>query len=257
MNPRLKFSLITVCFNSATYIADTLQSVDMQTWGNFEHLIVDGASTDNTLQIVNRYSNEKRRVVSEPDRGIYDAMNKGIALAQGDILGFINSDDVYPNSRVLELVGGVLADQTLDGCYGNLRYVRQSDVNTAVRYWRSGPFVPGLFSRGWCPPHPTLFLRRNVYERFGGFDLRYPIAADMELMTRLLEVHRISTAHIDRVLVHMRMGGMTNRSVKNIFQQNREIWRALHAHNLAPSAFSFVKGKAVARARQFLNRSDV
>jgi len=181
-------------------------------------------------------------------------MNKGIALARGDIIGFINSDDFYPSADVLQRVAEVFKDRSVEGCYGDLSYVSQGDASSVVRYWRSSPFTPGLFSRAWCPPHPTLFVRRDVYERLGGFDLRYPIAADMELMARFIEVHRIRTVYLNQVLVHMRLGGTTNRSLRNIVQQNREIWRALKAHRLNPSLLSFVGSKLVSRGRQFLAR---
>jgi glycosyltransferase involved in cell wall biosynthesis len=236
------------------HVADALKSVDEQTWQDKEHLVVDGASRDGTMQIVNAHSRDWRRVLSEPDRGIYDAMNKGIALATGDIVGFINSDDFYASSDVLERVAAVFSDPDVQGCWGDLCYVKQDQPAQIVRYWRSSEFRPGLFAQGWCPPHPTLFLRRSLFERFGGFDLSYPIAADMELMARFIEVHRIRTRYLPDVLVHMRMGGTTNRSLSNIWQQNREIWRALHQHGLSPSLVSFASRKLAARAQQFLSR---
>lgn len=254
MNRTPLLSIITVCYNSEAHIADALRSVDAQTWPNLEHLVIDGASSDATLAVVAQHQRPWRHVVSERDRGIYDAMNKGVALAKGDIIGFINSDDFYPTPWVLERVAGVFADISIEGCYGDLCYVRQNDTASVVRYWRSSPFEPGLFSRGWCPPHPTLFIRRATYERLGNFDLRYPIAADMELMARFLEVNRIRTAYLPEVLVHMRMGGLTNRSWSNVWKQNKEIWRAMNAHGLKPSLPSFVLGKLWSRSRQFVSR---
>ena len=250
----MKISIITASYNSAATIADTLRSVAGQTYRNFEHIVVDGASTDDTLQYVSRIGGPGVRVVSEPDKGIYDAMNKGLALATGDVVGLLNSDDLYPTPTVLEHVAAAFDDPSVDAVYGDLCYVKQHDTSVIVRYWRSSPFTPGLFSRAWCPPHPTLFVRRSVYERIGGYDLRFAIAADMELMARYLEVHRIKTLHLDEVLVHMRMGGTTNRSLRNIVQQNREIWHALGMHKLTPSLPSFVVHKLVARARQLLAR---
>lgn len=254
MNSNPKISVITVCYNSQTHIADTLKSVDIQTLQDREHIIVDGASKDNTIDIVAQHSHPTRRVVSEPDKGIYDAMNKGLGLARGDIVGYINSDDFYPTPTVLECVAESFDDPSVDAVYGDLCYVKQHDATAIVRYWRSSPFTPGLFSRAWCPPHPTLFVRRSVYERLGGYDLRFPIAADMELMARYMEVHSIKTLHLSKVLVHMRMGGTTNRSLRNILQQNREIWRALAAHHLQPSPLKFIAGKISSRGRQFFTR---
>jgi glycosyltransferase involved in cell wall biosynthesis len=250
----MKISIITVCFNSAAHIAHTLRSVDEQSWQDKEHIVVDGASRDDTMQIVQAHPQTWRRALSEPDRGIYDAMNKGIALAVGDVVGFINSDDFYASPTALEKVAAVFADPQVEGCWGDLCYVKQDHPEQVVRYWRSSEFRPGMFARGWCPPHPTLFLRRSVFQTLGCFDLSYPIAADMELMARLIEVHRISSRYLPEVLVHMRMGGTTNRSWSNIWRQNREIWRALHEHSLSPSLLNFVGSKLAARAQQFLSR---
>jgi glycosyltransferase involved in cell wall biosynthesis len=253
----MKISVVTVCYNSAAHIADALKSVEMQTWQNREHVIVDGASRDDTMRIVASHTQVWRRAVSEPDQGIYDAMNKGIGLTTGEVVGFINSDDFYASPDVLAKVAAVFEDPGVQGCWGDLCYVRKDQPAQVVRYWRSSEFRPGLFACGWCPPHPTLFLRRSVLEQFGRFDLAYRIAADMELMARLIEVHRIRTKYIPDVLVHMRMGGTSNRSLGNVWQQNREIWRALQVHRLSPSLLSFAGRKLAARARQFLARPAV
>lgn len=250
----MKISLITVCLNSAGHIADALRSVEAQSWPDIEHLVIDGASRDGTLRVVEAHARPWRRVVSEPDRGIYDAMNKGIALARGEIVGFINSDDFYASPDALARVAGVFEDASIDACYADLCYVKRNDIGTVVRYWRSSEFCAGLFAKGWSPPHPTLFVRRRIYERLGGFDLQYRIAADFELMARLIEVHRIRTRYLPAVLVSMRMGGTTNRSMRNIVHQNREIWRALHSHGLQPSFGSFIGGKLRLRAQQYLAR---
>jgi len=254
MNDRPRVSVITVCFNSEAHIADALRSVDAQTLQDREHLIIDGVSRDGTLGVVAQFQNPTRRVVSEPDKGIYDAMNKGLALARGEIVGYINSDDFYPNPTVLEHVAAAFEDPAVDAVYGDLCYVRQDEPSVIVRYWRSCPFRPGLFAKAWCPPHPTMFIRRSVYQRLGGYDLRFPIAADMELMARYLEVHQIRARHLGEVLVHMRMGGTTNRSLSNILQQNREIWRALGMHQLGRSLPNFVLRKLFARMQQFFTR---
>ena len=252
--PAPLISVVTVCFDSAQHIGSALASVDSQTLTDWEHLIIDGASRDGTLEVVAAHRHAARRVLSEPDKGIYDAMNKGLRLARGEIVGYLNSDDFYPSPEVLTHVAAAFADPKVDAVYGDLCYVKQNQPESIVRYWRSSPFKPGLFSRAWCPPHPTMFIRRAVYERLGGYDTRFPIAADMELMSRYLEVHRVRARYINHVLVHMRMGGTTNRSLKNILQQNREIWRALGIHQLNPSLPSFVLHKLMARARQFLAR---
>lgn len=250
----MKISVITVAFNAAHTIGDTLASIAGQTHTDIEHIVVDGASTDGTLDVIDRYRDKLAKVVSDPDNGIYDAMNKGIALAGGDVIGFLNADDFYASKYVLSAVAEALADPDVDACYGDLCYVRQSDTSAVVRYWKSADFRPGLFSGGWCPPHPTFFASREIYEQFGGFDLSYKIAADFELMLRFLEVHRVRIKYIPKVLVKMRMGGTTNRSLSNIVKQNNEILEALKAHGLRSSMAIFFGKKLVSRGKQFFMR---
>jgi glycosyltransferase involved in cell wall biosynthesis len=255
----MKLSIVTASFNSAQTISDTLRTVDAQQGKRgvqLEHLVIDGASTDSTLSIVEKYSQQWRRVQSEPDRGLYDAMNKGLLGACGDVVGLLNSDDLYPHDEVLSTVAEAFeADPSLDAVYGDLCYVKQDNTSEVVRYWRSSDYSPGLFQRGWVPPHPTFFARRSVYQRHGGFDLRYRLAADWELLARFIEVHRIRTRYLPTVLVHMRLGGATNRSLSNVWKQNREIWRAAHANGLRPSIGGFVAGKLWSRSQQFLTRA--
>ena len=247
-------SIITIAFNSAETIQETIESVFSQDCTDFEYLVVDGGSTDGTVNIIESFGNRINKFISEPDQGIYDAMNKGIGLAQGELIGFINSDDVYSSKEVLKKVAGVFSDPSIDACYGDLCYVKRDDISSVVRYWRSSEFSPGLFLRGWCPPHPTFFVRRNVYDRFGNFDLQYKIAADMELMYRFMAVYRIRTFYLPEILVKMRMGGTSNQSWTSIWAQNREIWRALKAHGQRPSLISFSVGKLMLRCKQFVSR---
>ena len=250
----MKFSVITVSYNSAATITDTLVSVGSQKHAELEHIVIDGGSSDATLAIVKAHGKRVSYAISEPDRGIYDAMNKGICVATGDVVGFLNSDDFYPNADVLSKVADAFADPAIQACWGDLCYVRQDNPKKIARYWKSSVFTPNAFARSWCPPHPTFFVRRNLLDHKGAFDLRYKIAADMELMARLIEVQGISCHYIPSVLVHMRLGGTTNRNLKNIFAQNMEIWAALHQHHLAPSMFQFFFNKFVSRLRQFLTR---
>jgi len=250
----MKISVITVCYNSAETIGHTLRSVREQTYGDIEHIVVDGGSRDNTLEVVAAEGQHVAKLVSEKDKGIYDAMNKGIALASGEVVGFINADDFYASTSVLTDVAAAFGKSGADSCYGDLCYVSQSDPMRVVRYWRSKDFVPGSFEAGWCPPHPTFFVRRSVYERLGGFDLSFKIAADFELMARYLEAARITSCYIPEVLVKMRLGGTTNRSLSNIFKQNAEIRRALSKIGRRSSLVSFVLNKLVTRAIQFVRR---
>jgi len=183
----VKISMVTVCFNSAATIQDTLKSVALQSHPPLEHILVDGGSTDRTLSIIRQWKEHAVRLICGPDQGIFDAMNKGIMLAEGDVIGILNSDDVFYGNNVLKRVAERMQDTSVDACYGDLIYVRNHDHHKIVRYWKSGPFQKGLFSRGWVPPHPTFFVRRRIYEQYGLFDLDYSLAADFELMARFLE----------------------------------------------------------------------
>lgn len=250
----MKISVVTVCYNAAETICHTLQSVREQTHDDIEHIIVDGCSNDNTLEVVKAEGLHVAKVVSERDKGIYDAMNKGIALASGEIVAFINADDFYASPKVLTTVAAAFEKSGADCCYGDLCYVSQVDPTRTVRYWRSAAFVPGSFEKSWSPPHPTFFVRRSVYQRLGGFDLSFKIAADFELMARYMEAARITSCYIPEVLVKMRLGGTSNRSLSNIFKQNAEIRWALSKNGLRSSLVSFVLNKLVTRAIQFVRR---
>ena len=246
----MKISIITVCFNSAATIADTLQSVSGQKNVNVEHVLVDGASTDATVQIIKQLVSSDS-LVSEPDLGIYDAMNKAIRLATGDVIGTLNADDFYINDHVLKEVAQVFLDPTVEACYGDLLYVSQDNVGQVVRFWKSTAFKPGLFKLGWMPAHPTFFVRASVYDRLGAFDLNYKIAADFELLFRFIEQNRIKTVYLPKVLVKMRLGGTTNKNMENVVTQNREIFSILRRYYTDFSVLKFVVHKALNRTAQF------
>ena len=253
----MKISVVTVTWNSAATVADTLRSVNTQTHPDVEHIVIDGGSTDATLDIVRSEGRRVSTLVSEPDRGIYDAMNKGLRLATGEVVGLINSDDFLAGDDILAtVVATFAADPTLEAVYGDLCYVSPADTQRVVRYWRSSSFRAGLFAQGWAPPHPTLYVRRFVYEQLGGFDLAYPLAADLELMVRFLEVHRVRSLHVPKVFVRMRTGGATNKNLGNVIRQNREIWQALTKHGLARSMPRFAVAKLGSRLRQFFSRES-
>lgn len=228
----MKVSIITVVYKNKDTIKDAIESVLNQTYKNIEYIIVDGASTDGTVEIIKSYGNKIDKFISEPDNGIYDAMNKGIKLATGDIIGFLNSDDFYASNNVLEKVTNEFIDKKVDSVYGDLVYVDNKDVTKVVRYWKSKPYKEGLFKKGWHPPHPTFFVKREIYEKYGKFRLEFKIAADYELMLRFLEKHKISTAYIPKVLVKMRVGGKSNQSIKNILKANLECYRAWKVNGL-------------------------
>jgi glycosyltransferase involved in cell wall biosynthesis len=254
----LKVSIITVTHNSASTINDCLASVKLQKYNHIEHIIVDGGSTDQTLSILNSNIAQIAVLISEPDRGIYDAMNKGINIATGDIICFLNSDDFYENNEVISKVANEFErDASLDACYADLIYVDKFDILKTVRYVKSSAFKEGLFSKGWCPPHPTFFVRRSVYERFGNFDLNYHLASDVELMMRFLEVQKINSRYIPELWIKMRLGGTTNKNFKNILMQNKEVLHALKSHNLYVNWVSFFIHKIINRVLQFLKRPKV
>ena len=213
--------------------------------------MVDGASTDETLALVSNHHNSNIRLVSEPDKGIYDAMNKGFALATGEVVGFLNSDDFYADSAVIAKIANAFQDPAVDACYADLVYVTQ-DNSRVVRYWKSKPFTKGDFAKGWCPAHPTFYVRKSVIERLGFFDLSYKLAADMEFMMRYLECGQVRAAYIPHVLVRMRLGGATNQSGKNIVYQNKEIFSALRKNGVPFSRMLFVANKVVSRLWQFV-----
>jgi glycosyltransferase involved in cell wall biosynthesis len=251
MTEPLRITIITVSFNSAATIADTLASVAAQHYPSVEHIVVDGASTDGTQDIVSRHSGRIARFVSEPDRGVYDAMNKGIALATGDVVAFLNSDDVYANPDVLDRVAQTMADPDLDACYADLVYVDNLHDERIVRDWRSKDHTPGLCLTGWMPAHPTFFARREVYRRFGGFDLEFRLQADYELMLRLFEKHGIRSRHLPERWVRMRTGGMSNSSWRNVARGNIEAYRACRKNGYPVTPF-FIVRKIASRLPQFI-----
>lgn len=237
-------------------LTDCLNSVASQSHNNIEHIVIDGASTDGTLSLLNSKKDQLSILVSESDNGIYDAMNKGIKLAKGNIIGFLNSDDFYANNEVIsKVVSEFKKEPSLDACYADLIYVNQSNTSKIVRNFKSSEFKQGLFSKGWCPPHPTFFVRRSVYERYGNFDLNYRIASDVDLMMRFLEIHKIKSLYIPEVWVKMRMGGTTNKNFKNIWAQNQEVLRSFDKNGLSVNLIIFVIYKIFSRIKQFFMRN--
>ena len=228
----MKISIITAVLNREDTIGSALDSLQEQTYGDFEHLIQDGGSTDGTLDEVRRRADERSSIVSEPDSGIYDAINKGIARATGDVIGLLHSDDVFGSNEVLAKVCQALSDSSVQGVYGDLEYVSTSDLSRVIRHWRSEAYDRGKLSKGWMPPHPTLFLRREVFDRWGAYDTNYEIAADYDAILRWLGRGGVSLAYIPEVLVKMRVGGESNRSLSRILRKSREDYRALRSNNV-------------------------
>ena len=247
----VKISVVTAVYNAADTVSDALDSVRAQRFSDVEHIVVDGGSTDGTLEILEAAN--PLRFISEPDNGLYDAMNKGIAAATGDVVGFLNADDVYAHDGVLERVATTLENENAQSCYADLVYVDRVDMDKVVRYWTSKPFVPGSFRRGWLPAHPTFFVVREVYEKFGCFDLNYKIQSDFELTMRFLEINRISSRYVPEIWVRMRMGGHTNQSLVNIVKGNLESYRACRQHGIRVGPMFFVT-KIAQRVPQFFRK---
>ncbi len=225
----IKISVITAVYNGAATVGEALDSVLAQDYPYVESIVVDGLSTDGTQEVVRARGDRIARFVSERDGGIYDALNKGISLASGDVVGFLHADDLYATPSALRLVAEAFSDPAVDAVYGNLVYVNKTDVSKVIRYWRSCDFSPSLLRRGWMPPHPTLFVRRRIYGEIRGFDTSYRIAADYDSILRIFCKAGLKSRFVDVTLVRMRVGGASNRSLKNIINKTLEDRRALTA----------------------------
>lgn len=248
----MKISIITATYNSSKTIETALRSVHEQTYPHIEHIIVDGASTDETVVIVNAYQKENSGIVlhSAPDHGIYDALNTGIAMATGDVIGFVHSDDMLANSHTLEHIAQVFQTTGCDGVYGDLLYVSQQNPHSVIRNWVSCAFQPRLLQQGWMPPHPTLFLKKAVYENYGHFNINYRIAADYEFILRVFKQPDLQINYLPQTLVKMRVGGASNRSLKNMIQKTKEDYKAIRTHQLGGWRSIFVKN--ISKLKQFL-----
>ena len=251
----MKISIITATWNSGATLRDTLESVLQQSYTNYEILIIDGGSSDNTHDIAEEYIPKfegRLHWHTGKDKGLYDAMNKGIARATGDIIGILNSDDFYADSDVLSRIAE--GCRNVEAVYGNLDFVDASDTSRVVRQWRGSQHRPGAFLKGWHPAHPTFYARRKCYERLGGFDISFDVSADFELMLRFLEANRISNRYIPHTFVKMRMGGESTGSIGKIIQGNKNVLRAFRKNGfkvppfyllrrLAPKALNLIKNK--------------
>jgi glycosyltransferase involved in cell wall biosynthesis len=228
----LKISVVTAVFNKHDTVAGALDSLFSQTYSGVESVVIDGGSSDGTLAVLEKYRDRVAVLVSEPDGGIYDALNKGIARSSGDVIGFLHADDVLADAQVLQRIATAFEDPQVDAVYADLKYVKHDDVNRQVRYWRSREFTPALLRRGWMPPHPTFYVRRAVYEKMGGFDTRYRIAADYDSILRFFGSKNFFSCYIPHVLVLMRTGGASNRSLRNIIIKSREDYSALRRNRV-------------------------
>lgn len=228
----MKISVITAVFNNRDTILDCLASVREQTYHDIQHVVIDGASTDGTSDLLHQHRARIDVLVCEPDRGIYDALNKGIVHCSGDVIGFMHADDMYADNQVLGRIALAFANPEVGAAFGDLQYVNKEDPSRVFRYWRAGEFSPARLARGWMPPHPTLYVRRDIYARLGGFDTAFKIAADYDYVLRLFSSPSLNSVYVPDVLVKMRVGGTSNRSLLNILRKCREDLKALRKNQV-------------------------
>ena len=249
----MKVSVITTTFNSAKSIESCLCSVLNQNYNNIEYLIIDGESKDQTLAILNKFVADfnQIRIFSEKDKGMYDALNKGINLASGDIIGFIHSDDFLESNDIINQIVSMIKSESLDGVYGDLQYINRNNPQTIIRSWKSLDYHQSLLERGWMPPHPTLFLKKEVYEKHGLFDLSYKISADYDFILRIFKDSELKFGYIPKVITKMRTGGISNRNLKNIIKKSIEDYRAIRSNNVGN--FLTLIRKNTSKLKQFFN----
>jgi glycosyltransferase involved in cell wall biosynthesis len=252
-HPTISIAVITATWNCAHTIEDCLKSVARQSWLAREHVVIDGGSTDGTVALLEQHRSQLSTLLSEPDQGIYDALNKGILASRSEVVGFLHADDFYAHTEVLAKIAEAFSDPSVCAVYGDLHYVQKEATSQVVRHWASCPFDPARLRQGWMPPHPTLYVRRQWYERIGGFDLRYRIAADYFSILQLFTQPDFKAVYLPDVLVKMRVGGASNRSLKNIVRKSREDYDALRrsGFSIVP-AFAALAVKNLSKLKQFI-----
>jgi len=228
----MKISVITAVYNSEATVAQAIDSVATQTYPDIEHVIVEGKSKDGSLAVVERAVHDRIRLISESDKGIYDALNKGIEYATGEVIGFIHSDDFLAHDGVLARIAEAFADPAVEAVFSDLEYVSQADTSKVIREWSTGPFKPLLLRRGWMPPHPTLYVRRDVYKRYGVYDIGFSIAADYDFILRYFSQTTGKFVYIPEVLYKMRVGGVSNSNLSKIRQKMEEDYRAIRRNRV-------------------------
>ena len=249
----MKVSLITIAYNSAETIEDTIKSIVAQDYSNIEYIIIDGGSTDKTLSIVDKFKDSITTIISEPDKGIYDAMNKGVQNATGDIVGILNSDDIYADNKVVSSIVEAIGNK--DSIYADLVYVDRDNTDKITRYWKSGKYRKGIFKKGWMPPHPTFFIKKSCYNQYGTYNLQLKSAADYELMLRMLHKYNISVAYLPEVITKMRVGGQSNVTLLNRLKANKEDKLAWVINDLQPGPLTLIM-KPVRKIGQFFKKGN-
>lgn len=247
----MKVTVITVCLNVRDTIRDALESLVAQDYPHIEYVVVDGASTDGTLEIIREYAPHIDTLVSEPDRGLYDSANKGLRRATGDVVGFLHADDVFAHRGAVSRIAEEFQRTNAECVYGDVDFFDPNDMSKITRRFRSGDYRKGSFSAGWHPAHTTFYVKRELLLKIGGFDEGYRIASDVDLMMKVMEVHHARTSWIPEVLVHMRAGGMSNRNLKSVIRANYECYLALKANGL-PAPWWFMVGKPLRKVKQLI-----
>ena len=248
----LTISIITVCYNSSKTILDTIKSVNLQSYKYIEHVFIDGLSTDNTKEIIRLNSKKTNLIISEEDSGLYDAINKGVLNATGDIIALLHSDDIFSSSEIISDLMEKIQNENLDGVYGDLLYVDKINTDKIIRFWKSCEFTPTLLREGWMPAHPTLILKKEVYLKHGVFDKSFKIAADYDFMLRIFKDSNLKFGYLPKVVNKMRVGGASNRNLKNIIKKSKEDYRAIRSNNIG--GFTTLILKNTSKIKQFFNK---
>ena len=246
----MKITIVTVTYNSEKYLSHCIDSIQSQTYKNIEHIIVDGNSTDNTVKIIKQYGEKISKWISEPDRGMYDAINKGIAMATGEVIGVLNSDDMLYSNDVIENIVKTFKEQKVDSVYGDLQYVDQEVTSRVFRTWRGKSYDRNLFKRGWMPGHPTFYIKKSLIDTYGGYENHYFTAADYEFMARYLFRHKISSFYMPKLIAKMRRGGASNNNIYHRFRANRRDYLAMKK-NLIPMPFLVSILKPLIKVHQY------
>jgi len=251
----MKISIITSVYNNKNQIGEAIESVLNQTYQNIEYIVIDGASTDGTVDIIESYKNQIDMFVSENDNGIYDGLNKGIHLATGDVIGFLHSDDFYMDNYAIANIMKIFNNNECDGVYGDLIYVDKNNIDKIVRYWKSGVFKYQNLKKGWMPPHPAFFVKKKVYDKFGYFDTSFKISADYNFMLKILIYKKIKIQYLPQIIYAMRVGGESNKSLKNLWQKSKEDLTVLRKNKVGGYISLFIKN--FSKIPQFFQKTSI